>query len=306
MGGRMVFRWSRWSPQIALAPAVVITFVAFVGATVWTIYMSFTRSRPLPRIRDRLGRLGAPVRAAVQRRRLARLRSRTSLILGVGSALAIVFGFVLAAMMEREKRGEAFFRTDLPLSARDLAHRHRHRLALDVQSRRSASRTSCTDLGWADASFNWLAEPTPRCTASSSPRSGTGSGFYMALMLAGLKLDQHRDLERGAARRRQRLAALRRDHHPDDEVHLPDLRHPALARRGQGLRHRRRDDQWRARAHRPGRRPTSPSTPTSTRSNIGFASSAAVIMLLITIAVFLPLVLLIGWQARRREAAVQQ
>ena len=38
----------------------------------------------------------------------------------------------------------------------------------------------------------------------------------------------------------------------------------------------------------------------STRSNIGFASAAAVIMLLITLAIFLPLVILTAWQARRR------
>jgi glucose/mannose transport system permease protein len=43
----------------------------------------------------------------------------------------------------------------------------------------------------------------------------------------------------------------------------------------------------------------------STRSNIGFASAAAVIMLLMTLAIFLPLVLLTSWQLRRREAAVQ-
>ena len=43
----------------------------------------------------------------------------------------------------------------------------------------------------------------------------------------------------------------------------------------------------------------------STRSNIGFASAAAVIMLFITAAIFLPLVLLTAWQARRREAAAR-
>jgi glucose/mannose transport system permease protein len=43
----------------------------------------------------------------------------------------------------------------------------------------------------------------------------------------------------------------------------------------------------------------------SVRSNIGFASAAAVIMLLMTLAIFLPLVLLTSWQMRRREAAAQ-
>ena len=44
----------------------------------------------------------------------------------------------------------------------------------------------------------------------------------------------------------------------------------------------------------------------STRSNIGYASAAAVIMLLITAAIFLPLVLLTAWQARRREAPLDE
>src|SRR4029079_11406709 len=41
----------------------------------------------------------------------------------------------------------------------------------------------------------------------------------------------------------------------------------------------------------------------SVRSNIGFASSAAVIMLVMTLATFLPLFLLTAGQMRRREAA---
>ena len=38
-------------------------------------------------------------------------------------------------------------------------------------------------------------------------------------------------------------------------------------------------------------------------AQIGYASAAAVIMLLITVAVFLPLLLITAWQVRRREAA---
>ncbi len=41
----------------------------------------------------------------------------------------------------------------------------------------------------------------------------------------------------------------------------------------------------------------------STRSNIGFASAAAVIMLLITLAIFLPLALVTAWHNRQREAS---
>jgi len=40
----------------------------------------------------------------------------------------------------------------------------------------------------------------------------------------------------------------------------------------------------------------------SIRSNIGFASAAAVIMLAITLVIFLPIVSLTAWQARRQAA----
>lgn len=43
----------------------------------------------------------------------------------------------------------------------------------------------------------------------------------------------------------------------------------------------------------------------ATRSNIGFASAAAVIMLLLTLAIFLPLVAVTAWQARRRQELVR-
>ena len=41
----MAIRWSRWSPQLALTPAVLVTLIAFFGSIGWTIFISLTRSR---------------------------------------------------------------------------------------------------------------------------------------------------------------------------------------------------------------------------------------------------------------------
>ena len=108
----MAVRWSRVSPQLALTPALAITAVAFLGAILWTIYVSFTRSRRFPeytinpddwsRQYERL--FNDPVWTTAL---------RNLVVLAVGSALAIIFGFILAAMVEREKRGEGVFRTVL-------------------------------------------------------------------------------------------------------------------------------------------------------------------------------------------------
>ena len=207
-------------------------------------------------------------------------------------------------MVEREKRGEGFFRTvflyplAISLIVTGLVWRWMFNPTLGIQG-------FLRGLGFEDAAFNWLAQPDTAMYAIILASIWHGLGFYMALMLAGLKSINTEIWSAARLDGVSLLAALHRDHHPDDEVHLPHLRHPPVARRGEGLRHRRRDDQWRARAPRPGRRPISRSTPIRSRSNIGFASAAAVIMLLITLAIFLPLVLLTAWQMRRREAAVQ-
>ena len=65
----MAIRWSRASPQIALTPALVVTFVCFFGAILWTIYMSFTNSRRFPDYAIDLGGLRPAVRAPVRHAR---------------------------------------------------------------------------------------------------------------------------------------------------------------------------------------------------------------------------------------------
>ena len=138
----MALRWSKVSPQLALTPAVAVTLVAFIGAIGWTIYISFTRSRRFPDYTINPEEWG---------RQYARLFNdnvwwtalSNLLVLGIGSALAIVFGFVLAAMVEREKRGEGFFRTVFlyPLASRSSS---RALSGGGCSIRRSASKTSCT------------------------------------------------------------------------------------------------------------------------------------------------------------------
>ena len=105
----MAVRWSRWSPQLALAPAVLVTLIAFFGSIGWTIFMSMTRSRRFPEY------FFDPAEWGRQYNRLFKddvweVALRNLVILGIGSCLAIVFGFILAALIDREKRGENVFR----------------------------------------------------------------------------------------------------------------------------------------------------------------------------------------------------
>ena len=221
------------SPQLALIPALAVTLVAFVGAIGWTICMSFTRSRRFPDYAI------DPAHWARQYERLFNddgwvTSLRNLIVLAIGSALAIVFGFILAAMIEKEKRGEGFFRTiflyplAVSLIVTGIVWRWMFNPALGVQN-------FLHQLGWESANFNWLADPAHR-HVRHHPRLDLARARLLHGADAGRpEIDQHRDLERGQARRRELLAALHRDHHSDDEVHLPDLRDPAVARRGQDL-----------------------------------------------------------------------
>ena len=295
----MALRWSRVSPRLALIPAVVITAVGFAGSIAWTIFMSFTQSRRFPDY------VIDPARWMSQYERLFANETwwnalQNLLVLAVGSALAIVFGFILAAMVEREKFGEGVFRTILlyPLAVSlivtGLVWRWIFNPSLGIEA-------FLRQLGWESASFNWLAAPETAMYGIILASIWHGLGFYMALMLAGLKSI---NTEIWSAARLDGVGIVRLY----VEIIVPMMKFTfltcaillslgvvkaydiivAMTNGGPG---------------------TSTWTPAyfainaySTRSNIGFASAAAVIMLLITLAIFLPLVVVTAWQARRREA----
>ncbi len=295
----MSVRWSRIAPQLALIPAMTFVLVGFVGAIAWTIFMSFTKSRRFPEYHidstnwyDQYVRLFGNATWTMALQNL--------LVLAVGSALAIVFGFILAAMIEREKFGEGVFRTiflyplAVSLIVTGLVWRWIFNPSLGLEAFLRAN-------GWESASFNWLSAPHTAMYGIILASIWHGLGFYMALMLAGLKSI---NTEIWSAARLDGVSLWRLY----VEIIIPMMKFTfltcaillslgvvkaydivvAMTNGGPG---------------------TSTWTPAyfainaySTRSNIGFASAAAVIMLLITLAIFIPLVVLTAWQTRRREA----
>ena len=288
-------------PRLALMPAVAITLVCFLGSIAWTVFMSFTKSRRFPEY------VIDPAGWAAQYARLFNNDAWTTsltnlLILAVGSALAIVLGFILAAMVEREKFGEGVFRTiflyplAVSLIVTGLAWRWMLNPALGIEGFLKSH-------GFPDASFNILASPDTAMYGVILASIWHGMGFYMALMLAGLK-SINPEIWSAARLDGIRLWRLY------TEIIIPMMKFTfltcaillslgvvkaydivvAMTNGGPG---------------------TSTWTPAyfainaySTRSNIGFASSAAVIMLVITLVIFLPLVLITAWQAKRQEARV--
>ncbi|MEO1016112.1 MAG: sugar ABC transporter permease [Pseudomonadota bacterium] len=298
----MAIRWSKLSPQIALLPAVMVTAVAFIGAMGWTIYISFTRSRRFPDYAidwenwDR------------QYSRLFRdhaweISLHNLVILGLGSALAILFGFVLAAMIDREKRGEAFFRTvflyplAVSLIVTGIVWRWMFNPGLGVES-------FLKDLGFENASFNWLADGDTAMYGIILASIWQSSGFYMALMLAGLKSI---NTEIWSAAKLDGLSIWRLY----IEIIVPMMKFTFLTCAillSLGVV-KAYDIVVAMTNGGPGQSTWVPAFFTinaySSKANIAYASSAAVMMLVITAAIFLPMVLLVSWQMRRREVSVQ-
>ena len=296
----MTLRWTRISPQIALTPAVVVTFVAFIGSILWTIYLSFTRSRRVPEY---------GIDGSNWLRQYERLFQdagwsialKNLIVLGIGSTLAIGFGFVLAAMIDRERRGESFFRTVFlyPLAVSLIVTGVAWRWILNPDL---GLENFLHGLGFAGAHFNWLADPQTAMYAIILASIWQSSGFYMALMIAGLKGING---EIWSAARLDGVGVWRLY----VEIIIPMMKFTFLTCAillSLGVI-KAYDIVVAMTNGGPGQSTWLPAYFTinalSQKQNLGYASAAAVMMLLITAAVFLPLAGLMAWQQRARGAA---
>ena len=295
----MAVKMSWLAPRVALAPAVLITAVAFILSIVWTIYMSFTRSRRLPDYFIDFTEWGRQYNRLFKDDAWATSLSNL-LILGIGSAAAIVFGFLLAVLVNREKHGEGIFRTiflyplAVSLVVTGLVWRWMMNPSLGIEN-------FLHQIGLTGVSFNWLIAPDTAMYGIILAQIWQSTGFYMALMLAGLKSINP---EIWSAARLDGVSVWRLY----IEIIIPMMRFTFLtcaillslgvvkaydivvAMTGGG----------------PGQSTWTPAFFTinaySIRSNVGFASAAAVVMLLITLVIFIPIVAVTAWQQRRQAA----
>jgi glucose/mannose transport system permease protein len=295
----MTLRWSKLSPQIALTPALAVTLVAFIGSILWTIYLSFTRSRRVPDYAI------DPAQWSRQYERLFQdagwdIALRNLIVLGIGSALAILFGFVLAAMIDREKRGESFFRTLFlyPLAVSLIVTGVAWRWILNPQL---GLQNFMHDLGFTGVSVNWLADPQTAMYAIILASIWQSSGFYMALMIAGLK---GINSEIWSAAKLDGVSFWRLY----IEIIIPMMKFTFLTCAillSLGVI-KAYDIVVAMTNGGPGQSTWVPAYFTinalSQKQNLGYASAAAVMMLVITALVFLPLVGLTAWQQRRGGA----
>lgn len=298
----MAFRWSRWSPQLALVPAVAVTAVAFVGAIAWTMYLSLTRSKRLPDYAVNWAEWGRNYERIFKDDGW-QIALKNMIVLGIGSALAIVFGFILAAMIDREKRGEGIFRTIFlyPLAVSLIVTGVAWRWILNPQL---GLENFLHQIGFTGASFNWLAQGDTAMWAIILASIWQSSGFYMALMLAGLKSINS---EIWSAARLDGVSVWRLY----IEIIVPMMKFTFLTCAillSLGVV-KAYDIVVAMTNGGPGQSTWVPGYFTinalSAKGNLSYASAAATMMLGLTAVIFVPLVLLTAWQQRRSAGAAR-
>lgn len=216
--------------------------------------------------------------------------------------MAIVLGFLLAALIERERRGEDLFRTVFlyPLAVSLIATGVAWRWLFNPDY---GLQRVLAGMGL-DIDLNWLSQPDTAIYAVILASVWQSSGFYMALMLSGLK-----------GINSEIWSAARLDGAPLWRVYLeiiiPMMKFSfltcaillslgviksfdiILAMTNGG----------------PGQSTWVPAYFTinalSKKGNLGYASAAATVMLALTLIVFLPLVVPTAWQQRAAAKARQ-
>lgn len=178
----MTLRQSYLSPRIALLPASVVTAVAFIGSILWTVYLSFTASRRFPDY------------AFVGWKQYIRLFNddnwlvalQNMLLFGLGNLASIVIGFVLAALIDKEQRGAAVFRTIFlyPLSISLIVTGITWRWLFDPNL---GVESFFHSIGWSWVHFRWLNSADTVMWGISLASVWQNMGFFMALLVGGLK-----------------------------------------------------------------------------------------------------------------------
>ncbi len=169
--------------KVAATPMILTTLVVFVGCSVWTVIYSFSASRALPR-HEFLG--------FAQYERLFNT-SRWNKSVGniatygvVSLIFSLVVGFVLAAFMDQKIRFENTFRT-IYLYPFALSFIVTGVVWQWILNPTFGLQETIRNLGWESFTFDLIAHRNTVIYALLIAGIWHGTGFVMALMLAGLR-----------------------------------------------------------------------------------------------------------------------
>ena len=168
---------------IALAPAIIIVLVAYVGAMIWTVRLSFTSSKMLP-VFDFVG--SAQYQRLFNTERFV-FSAWHILIFGVlFIAGCLVLGFLLAVFIDQRVRFEGLLRTIFlyPFAMSFIVTGLVWQWFLNPEL---GLQKVVRDLGFPNFSFDWIVDQNLVVYTLVIAGIWQSSGLVMAIMLAGLR-----------------------------------------------------------------------------------------------------------------------
>ena len=169
--------------KVAAMPMIFTTLVVFVGCSLWTVIYSFSASRALP-VNEFVG--FAQYDRLFNTSRWNKSVENIAIYGVVSLTFSLVVGFVLAAFMDQKIRFENTFRTiylypfALSFIVTGLVWQWILNPTLGLQK-------AVRDLGWENFTFDLIAHRDTVIYALLIAGIWQGTGFVMALMLAGLR-----------------------------------------------------------------------------------------------------------------------
>lgn len=181
--GRPTQLFRNMSAKIAAIPMVVTALVVFVGATLWTVFHSFTNSKLLPS--NKLVGLDQYERLWSQNRWLISIENLA--IYGICSMIfSLVIGFLLAAMLDQKIRFENTFRSIFlyPFALSFIVTGLVWQWILNPEF---GIQKIVRNMGFEDFVFDPLYNPDIVIYGVLIAGLWQGTGLIMCLMLAGLR-----------------------------------------------------------------------------------------------------------------------
>ena len=196
------------SSKIASLPMMLIVLGVFVGGTTWTVLFSFTNIRILPLFTpsewfdhlvglanyqrlfttDRWMSCPAITKIGTPDWQLSCTGAFPNVVTYAVLSITIMMtvGFLLAVFMDQKIRLEGMFRTIYlyPFALSFIVTGH---VWAWIMSPEYGLQTAVRQLGWTSFTFGWIADRQMVMYAIVIAGIWQGSGFVMALMLAGLR-----------------------------------------------------------------------------------------------------------------------
>lgn len=168
---------------IALSPSVLAAAVCFYGCIVWMVYISFTRSKLVPRY-DWAGWLQYERLMTDERWHVA--MGNLLIFGGVLIVFTLALGFVLAIFLDQKIRLEGLLRTVYmyPLAMSFVVTGLAWQWILNPDF---GIQKIVRDLGFPNFELNWLGSERMAIFAILLAAVWHGSGLVMAILLAGLR-----------------------------------------------------------------------------------------------------------------------